>query len=318
MPGERAVNGMRIVFMGAADLSCDCLNALLEDGQHEVVAVVTQPDRPSGRNLKVHPCIVKTLAEQRGIPVMTPVRINTPESIETVREYSPDIVVVVAYGQILNSTSLGLPQKGCVNMHYSLLPKYRGAAPIHWAVANGDSISGVTAMYMSEGMDEGDIIAQVETPIENEDTAGTLHDRLSVLGADLAVRVVSDIGRGTVNRTPQNNDDASYASKLKKSNGRINWTRSSEEIYNHVRGFNPWPGCFCTLPGGATLRIHKCRAETDGGHPGEVMDAGREGPSVAAGEGSVRLLEVQPEGRRIMTGEAYLCGHGLKTGDRLQ
>lgn len=309
---------MRIIFMGAADLSCDCLSALLDDGQHEVVAVVTQPDRPRGRNLKVYPCIVKTLAEQRGVPVMTPTKANTPESIEAIREYSPDIIVLVAYGQILTSALLELPPKGCVNMHYSLLPKYRGAAPIQWAVANGESVSGVTAMYMSKGMDEGDIIAQVETPIENEDTAGTLHDRLSILGAELAVRVMSDIGNGVISRTEQKHDDASYASKLKKTDGRIDWTRPAEEIYNHVRGFNPWPGCFCRLPGGATLRIHRCRVEPGGGHPGQVMEAGRDGPSIAAGKGSVRLLEVQPEGRRVMSGEAYLCGHGLKTGDRLE
>jgi len=308
---------MRIVFMGSADLSCDCLDALLDDEKHEVAAVITQPDRPRGRKLKLAPCVVKSFAEQRGVPVLTPVKVNTPEAIEAVRRYEPDIIVVVAYGQILKPALLELPPSGCINMHYSLLPKYRGAAPIQRVIANGESVSGVTAMHMSEGMDEGDIIEQVEIDIDHEDTAGTLHERLSKLGAALVVKVVSDIEQGRASRTPQHHGEASYAPKLSKSDGRIDWTSPAEDIYNHVRGFNPWPGCFCKVPDGTTLRVHKCKVEDRSGDSGEVIDAGRDGPLVAAGESSLRLLEVQPEGRRIMTGAAYLCGHGLKAGDRL-
>jgi len=306
---------MRIIFMGSADLSCPSLETLMA-GDDEVVSVVTQPDRPKGRNLKLSPSPVKVLAESRGIAVLTPEKINTPEVVDVLKELKPDLVVVVAYGQILKREILELPARGCLNIHTSLLPKYRGAAPIQRAIACGEKITGVTAMFMNEKMDAGDIILQAEVKILDDETGGMLHDRLALEAAALLGRTVGNLKSGNVPRQAQVESAVTFAPKLTKKDGRIDWTMRADQIYNRIRAFNPWPCCYCEAGQGAgMLRILKSRIEDDGGAPGKILDVSGDGPLVAAGRGSVRLVEVQPEGRKVMTGADYLRGHALKAGD---
>jgi len=309
---------MRIVFMGSADLSCPSLDILLQSNK-KVVGVVTQPNRPKGRNLKLTSSPVRVLAESRGIPVLTPEKINTPSSIADIISMAPDLVVVVAYGQILRKEILQIPPKGCVNMHTSLLPKYRGAAPIQWAIANGDHLTGVTSMFMNEKMDAGDIIYQKEVAISSDETGGSLHDKLAVEAALLLKETVENMCSGAVPKCSQNESDVTLAPKLNKKDGKINWTSSSDKIYNRIRAFNPWPCGYCEVgvEPGSLLRILKSRIETAHGAPGQIMDVGVDGPLVACGNGGVRLLQVQPEGRRVMSGADYLRGHSVKVNDIL-
>ncbi len=310
---------MRIVFMGSAELACPCLDTLLASAGDEVVGVVTQPDRPRGRSLRLGPCPVRARAAQRGIPVLTPERVNAPESVRAIRALAPDLAVVVAYGQILKPELLGIPPRGCVNLHASLLPKYRGAAPIQWAIARGETRTGVTTMFLNEAMDAGDIIAQVGETIREDDTAGTLQERLARLGADLLARTLDDIRGGRVRRTPQPPAEATFAPKLKKSDGRLDWSRPAVELSNRIRAFTPWPGCYCEFPGARPflVRVLKARVEAGQGQLGEILSGAGDGPLVQTGALALRLLELQPEGRKPMSGAAFLCGHPLKAGEQL-
>ncbi len=310
---------MRMVFMGSADLSCRCLEAIVADGRHSVAAVVTQPDRPKGRHLAVSPCAAKAQALRTGIPVLTPERVNDPAAVAALRALAPDLIVVVAYGQILRNPILALPPKGCVNVHVSLLPRYRGAAPVQWAIARGETLTGVTLMYMNARMDAGDVIAQTPVPILCTDTAGTLQARLAEAGARLLVGTLDRIGDGTAPRTPQDEALATLAPKLRKTDGRIDWTRRAAEIRDHVRGFNPWPCCCCLLPDGAVLRVLAVEVEdaAPDAAPGTVVRTDADGPLIATGAGAVRLTDLQPEGGRRMSGAAYVRGHPLVAGTRL-
>lgn len=307
---------MRIVFMGSSEFACPTLEALLGAGRDEVLAVVTQPDRPKGRSLHLAPCPVKSRVGDR-IPALTPDRVNAPDSLARLEALRPDMLVVVSYGQILRPALLALPPLGCLNLHGSLLPRYRGAAPIQWAVARGEHVTGVTAMFMNERMDEGDIIGQREVAIGPEDTAATMHDRLAVVGAELMLETLDAFRRGGVTRQPQDPRFATYAPKLRKEDGWIDWTSPAAEIASRVRGFNPWPCACCGWPPGSgrMLRVLRARAEDASGAQGagEVI-ATRGGPLVRAGHGAVRLLEVQPEGGKRMSGEAFVCGHRLPVG----
>jgi methionyl-tRNA formyltransferase len=288
---------------------------------------VTQPDRPKGRNLAVSACPVKTYLGVHQIPVFSPEKVNTPESMAVLRDLRPDLIVVVAYGQLLRSPLLALAPLGVINVHGSLLPKYRGAAPIQWAVANGDAVSGVTTMYLNERMDAGDMILKRELPIDHADTGGSYHDRLSVVGAELLRDTVELIRTGTVPRVVQNEAEATLAPKFKKSDGRIDWSLPAGKIESRVRGFNPWPGSFCVMPGGKVVKVLAVRVEA--GTPelsglagtasaGTVLAISGEGPLILAGDGQlIRLLDVQPEGRKPMTGAAFLCGHSMAAGIRL-
>lgn len=310
---------MRIVFMGSAELACYSLEALLKDRDIDLVSVVTQPDRPKGRGRKLAACDVKSLVEKRNINVHTPQNVNSPEFLEKLKEIDPDLIVVVAYGQILKSDLLKIPPEGCINIHASLLPKYRGAAPIQWSIINGETVSGLTAMFMDEGMDTGDIISEVEVGISPDDTAGILHDRLACKGAELLIKTVHAIKDGSVSRLPQDNAGATYAPKLSRADARIDWNITAEEILNRVRGFNPWPGAWCTVAGQSaekmTLKVFRASVESSIGKPGLVIDVSGGGPLVASSDKSLRLVEVQPEGGRIMSGVDYLLGHRLRVGD---
>jgi methionyl-tRNA formyltransferase len=309
---------MRVVFMGSAELACPSLERLGATPGIEVVGVVTQPDRPRGRNLAVSACPVAERARQWGAAVMTPPNVNAPESVAALTALRPDLLAVVAYGQILKPAVLGLPPMGCVNLHGSLLPKYRGAAPIQWAVANGERVTGVTAMIMNERMDAGDMLLKREVEIADDDTGGTLSERMGRIGAEVLADAVLAVANGTARREPQDESQATFANKLSKEDGRINWAMPAATIHNRVRGFNPRPGCWTHLAGGVTLRVLKTRVEADEtGEPGVLVAVDREGPVVAAGQGCVHLLEVQPESKRPMSGADFVRGHRLAAGIRL-
>ena len=241
------MTALRIIFMGAAELSCASLQALAGNPQFQIAAVVTQPDRPKGRDLKPQPSPIKSLALKLGLPVLQPPRARDEQFIAELRALQPDLIVVVAYGQILPPAVLDLPRHGCLNVHTSLLPKYRGAAPIQWGIANADTETGVTLMRINAGLDTGDIVAQRRTPIRPEDDSATLHDRLAQLGAELLVQTIPDYVAGKIRPTPQPAEGASYAAKIKKEDGRIDWNQPAQTIWNRLRAFTPWPGAFTFL-----------------------------------------------------------------------
>lgn len=303
---------MRIVFMGSAELACPCLDRLLANPADQVVGVVTQPDRPKGRSLQVAPCAVRAHVVTRGIPVLTPEKVNTPDSVAALRALAPDLIVVVAYGQLLKAEILNLPPRQCINVHASLLPKYRGAAPIQWAVANGETATGVTTMFVNARMDAGDIIDQLVEPIRPEDTAGSLHARLAQCGADLLASTIEALRQGSIQRQPQDEVKATLAPRIKKADGHMDWRMPAMQLHNRVRGFNPWPGCFCELPTIGGVKILKSRVEPGrNADVGAVLEAAGDGPLIQTGRDALRILEVQPEGRTVMSGAAFLRGHPL-------
>ncbi len=313
---------MRIIFMGSAALACPCLERIVSAGTDVLAAVVTQPDRPKGRKLTVAPCPVRALFSSSDIPVMTLRNVNDDSSIRKIRELRPDLIAVVAYGQILKAPLLDIPPLGCINIHASMLPKYRGAAPIEWAIARGETTTGVTAMFMNEGMDTGDIIDSANEEIRADDTSATLGDRLAVLAAELLAGTLDRARGGRLKRTSQVESEATYAPKLAKQDGRLDWTRPAMELHNRVRGFNPRPGCFFKRSTGATVRVFKTQVENIESlgaeiSPGIVLEASGPGPLIITGDGGLRLLEVQPECRRIMSGSSFLCGHGIRMGEEL-
>lgn len=306
---------MRIVFFGSAPIGFPVLAALLSSASDEVAAVITQPDRPAGRKQQLTPCPVKTYAQQRGLPVLSPEKVK--DTLSELADFKADLFVVVAYGQYIPQSVLALPVHGAINLHPSLLPKYRGSSPIQWALANGDTETGVTILYVSEKMDAGDIILQSNVPIHPDHTSETLEPVLAEAGAALLMEAVEQIRAGTVRRQPQNDADAVEIRKLTKEDGRIDWTLPAVVLRNRIRGFTPWPGCFCEMPDGLRLKILRAAVEQKSGTPGEILEADGTGLLVAAGEGSLRLLDVQPAGKKVMDGASYLRGYSPKPGLRL-
>ncbi len=304
---------MRSVFIGTAELAGPCLEAVARLSGHEVVGVVTQPDRPQGRDLKPAPPPVKRVAARLGLPVFQPDQIRAAPAVEALRRLCPDLIIVVAYGQLLPRTVLALPGAGCINVHASLLPRWRGAAPIQYAILNGDRETGVTTMFLTEQMDAGDIIQQRAEPVHPHDTSATLHDRLARLGAELLVETVGLIAAGNPPRTRQDDSRVTFARKIDKAAGRIDWARPATEIERQVRAFDPWPSAY-TFHGEMLLKIWRAEVVAQGGpRPGEVM--GKD--VIAAGKGGLRLLEVQPAGGKRMNFEAFACGHRVTPGSRL-
>ena len=311
---------LRVIFMGSAELSCDSLRALLALPEFSVVAVVTQPDRPKGRELKLHPSPVKQLALQANLPVLQPERARDDAFVGALRSLRPDLIAVAAYGQILPQSVLDLPRFGCLNVHTSLLPRYRGAAPIQWAVLNGDTETGVTIMKMAAGLDTGDILAQATTPIESTDTSATLHDRLARMGAELLVRTIPDYVAGRISPRPQPADGVTYAPKIKKQDGHIDWTQPARAIWNRVRGLVPWPGAFSYLPGQPQphlLKFWQAEVVDRSGSPGEVLQADKAGLVIGCGSGALNILVLQREGGRRLTAREFLAGHPLRPGQSL-
>jgi methionyl-tRNA formyltransferase len=308
---------LKIVFMGTPQFAVPVLEALVK-AEHEVRLVVTQPDRPKGRSGKPVPPPVKALAESLGLPVFQPEKVRRPEAIEEIRKADPDATVVAAFGQILPKALLEIPRLGNFNVHASLLPKYRGAAPINWAIVNGEAETGVTIMLMDEGMDTGAMLTTAVEPILPEDTAGTLAAKLSRAGAELIVKALAEFEAGLLKPVSQDNSRATYAPILKKGLGKIDWTRPAAEIERTVRGLDPWPGTFTYLTG-KMLHIWRAAAAPVNDSPpaGAVISAGKDGITVATGEGALVIEELQPEGGRRMKTSAYLAGHKIAPGEIL-
>ena len=304
---------MRIVFMGTPDFAEESLRALLEAGE-DVTAVFTQPDKPRGRGMRESFSPVKALAAERGIPVYQPVTFKDGAATELLRTLAPELLVVVAYGRILPQAFLDVAKYGSINVHGSLLPKYRGAAPIQWAVLNGDKTTGVSVQYMAAAMDAGDVIAARETEIGEFETAGELFDRLKTLGAELLAETVRKIASGSVIRVPQNEADATYTKMLDKNMSPIDWNKSPREIVKHICGLNPWPVATTELDG-VSFRVFGAEY-TDARTalaPGKIISAGKAGIEVACGGGrSLRITEVQAAGKKRMSAAAFLLGHPMK------
>lgn len=308
---------MRIIFMGTPDFSVGTLEALIVAG-HEIVLAVTQPDKPKGRGKAMQFPPVKEAAIAHDIPVYQPTRIREPECIEYLKQYKPDIMIVVAFGQILPKELLELPVYGCVNVHASLLPKYRGAAPIQWAVINGEAVSGVTTMRMDEGLDTGDMIMKTEVTLDPKETGGSLFDRLAEEGAKLCVETVAAIEAGTATYTPQDHEAATLTRMIKKQLGDIDWTKSAREIECLIRGLNPWPSAYTKL-GGKTLKIWDAEVvEADAqAQPGVITKVGKKEVYVQTGDGQLSLKEVQLEGKKRMEIDAFLRGCQVSEGEVL-
>ena len=308
----------RIVFFGTPSFAIHTLQGLLK-GADQVVGVVTQPDREKGRGRKVVISPVKELALRHGLIPLQPEKAKGEAFQEALKGLEADLMVVVAYGQILPRSVLDIPKHGAVNVHASLLPKYRGAAPIAWAILNGERVTGVTTMVMDEGMDTGDILIQTETLIGNGETCETLHDRLASLGAQLLSETLEKMKAGTIRPIPQDHSKATFAPPLKKEDGHIDWNKEAEEIDRQVRAFNPWPGAFTEL-GGLLLKVYKgeIREKAPSGKAGTVVWVGSDFIEVETGKGSYLLKEVQLEGRRRMAIREFLSGHPIPVGTVFQ
>jgi methionyl-tRNA formyltransferase len=300
---------MRVVFMGTPDIAATCLKKIIADG-FEVVAVYTQPDRPKGRGMKLVQSPVKELALQQGLPVFQPESFRDDDAVEQLRALRPDVVAVVAYGRILPQRVLDIPRLGCVNIHASILPAYRGSAPYQWAVLDGCAETGVTAQFMSKGVDEGDIIDIAKTDIGENETAGQLLDRLAVLGAALLSKVLTRFTRENVVAVPQNNAEASFAPMLDKSICPIDWSKTARQIHNQVRGLHPWPVATMELKG-QRFKIHETRVLDRSGAPGEILELTKTGLVIACGEGAVEIRQLQAEGGKRMAAPDYFRGHPL-------
>jgi methionyl-tRNA formyltransferase len=312
---------LRIIFMGTAELSCASLEKLACDKNFHIVAVVTQPDKPKGRELKLTPSSVKILAEKLNLPLLQPLKARDEKFISELRELKPDMIIVVAYGQILPQAILDLPQFGCLNVHTSLLPKYRGAAPIQWAIADGEPETGMTIMQMDAGLDTGPVLATRRTPILPKDDSQILHDRLAQLGAELLVETIPDYVAGKISPQPQPIEGSSYAAKIKKEDGQIDWHKPAGQIWNRLRAFTPWPGAFTFLqsePKPQLLKIWKAEVIEFSGRAGEILSADKTGLVVGCGENALRILELQREGGRRLTAEQFLAGFSLKIGGRFE
>lgn len=308
---------MRIVYMGSPDFAVPSFEALLTAG-YQIVGVVTQPDRKKGRGNELAATPVKEMALKYNIPLIQPQDVNEAASVQTILTWNPDIIVVVAFGQLLKKDLLNLAPLGAINVHASLLPSYRGAAPINWAIIKGEKVTGVTTMYMNEGMDTGDIILKEQCPIEDEDNAGTLHDKLAALGAKLLLRTLEDIKSGQVKPFVQEQALASYAPMLKKEDEVIDWNKKALDVHNKIRGLSPCPGAY-TLYRNKRLKIYKSAyMPWINGLPGRVLAIDKKhGLIVAATEGAVALLEVQPEGKEKMSFSDFSRGYAIRIGDVL-
>ncbi|MDW8141746.1 MAG: methionyl-tRNA formyltransferase [Candidatus Bipolaricaulota bacterium] len=302
---------MRVIFVGTAPLGVPTLYALAE--KHQIAAVFTQPDRPAGRGLKLTPPPVKIAAQALKLPVYQPDKIN--RETELIKTLNPDVIVVIAFGQFLSKKLLAIPKFGCINLHASLLPKYRGAAPIPWAILNGERETGLTTFLLNEEMDAGDILLQERVPISDEETAGTLHDRLAQRGPELVLRTLEGLEKGTLTPRPQDHAQATFAPKIEDALGQIDWSRPARKVFNLVRGLNPSPGAY-TFWGGQRVKVYASRMVPSDSifEPGRVIDPER--LLVRCGEDALELTEVQPAGKRRMSGRDFVNGYKIRMGAR--
>ena len=309
------MSGWRIIFMGTPEFACPILKALIDQGE-QVVAVVTQPDRPKGRGQKLVSPPVKELALQHGIPVHQPLKVRVPEFVEVVRNLKPDLIVVVAFGQILPKALLDIPPFGCVNVHASLLPRYRGAAPINWCIINGETETGITTMLMDPGLDTGPMLLKRSTPIDDNEDIASLHDRMSVMGTELLVETLDALKAGSIKAQQQDDSLTCYAPMLKKEDGLINWHRDARSIHNQVRGMVVWPGAY-TLLHGHPLKVLRARIGEGVGLPGSVLRAARGVFEVACLSGSLYFDEVQLAGKKRLDVASFLAGCQVAEGELL-
>ncbi len=305
---------MKVVYMGTPDFAVYALESIIKAG-HKVEAVITQPDKAKGRSKALVPTPVKAKAMEYDIPVYQPEKVRTEENVKLLSDINPDVIVVAAYGQILPESILNIPKYGCINIHASLLPKYRGAAPIEWSIIDGEEKTGVTTMYMEKGLDTGDMIEKVEVAIEAEDTGETLHDKLAVAGASLILSTLEKLEAGTAVRTKQNNEDSCYASMLNKEMGNIDFTKSATEIERLIRGLNPWP-CAYTRIDGKGVKLFKAQVcPVDGNaKPGEIVEVTKKTFTIACGKDGLIIKNLQPEGKKPMDTVSYLNGNKLTVG----
>ena len=310
---------MRVVFMGTPDFAVGTLKALLQS-RHQVVAVVTQPDKPKGRGKAMQFTAVKEVAVRAEIPVLQPKKVREPEVVEEIRQFHPDVIVVVAFGQLIPKAILDMPQYGCVNVHASLLPKYRGAAPIQWAVIDGEEKSGVTTMQMDEGLDTGDMLLTEEVILDSQETGGSLFDKLSEVGARLLLKTLDELEAGNVHPQKQPKESTTaYAAMLTKKMGEIDWTKSAVQIERLVRGLNPWPSAYTHL-GQKTLKIWRAAVHPlseQKKEPGTVILMDKKHFGVQTGDGMLEILELQLEGKKRMDADAFLRGYQLENGTKL-
>lgn len=305
---------MNIVFMGTPDFAVPSLKALMDDERHTVTAVYTQPDKPVGRKKILTAPPVKRLAEENGIKVYQPITFKDEQTVEELKALSPDVIAVIAYGKLLPQSVLDIPRYGCINIHGSLLPKLRGAAPVQRSVINGDFETGVTSMLMNEGLDMGDMLLTEKVSILPDETAGELFDRLAPLGADLLLKTLEELENGTVSPKKQEDSQSTYAAMLSKEEAVIDWNMPASSVHNKVRGMNPWPVAFTSI-NGKKLKIYKTVISGQSGKSGSVISVNP--PTVACGDGSVELKEVQIEGKKRMSAEEFFRGQRIKCGDVL-
>ena len=306
---------MKVVFMGTPDFAVSTLEAIYNAG-HEITLVVTQPDKPRGRSGKLVPSDVKAWAMEHDLEVFSPDRIKKPENVEFLRKYEADVFVVTAYGQMLSQEILDMPRLGCVNVHASLLPKYRGAAPIQWAVINGDEITGVTTQMMELSCDTGDILQTIEYRIAADETGGSLFERLAGLGGEIAVSTIEALEKGEITRTPQNEAEATHVSMFSKEFGHIDFNKSAVEIERLIRGLNPWPSAYTSLDG-KTLKLWAAEVTEENGEAGTITAVDKSSMTIACGTGSLRILELQLEGKKRMGCGDFLRGYSVEIGAHL-
>ena len=309
------MTGWRIIFMGTPDFACPTLQSLIERGEN-LVAVVTQPDRPKGRGQKLMPPPVKELAERHGIPVYQPPKVRDPGFVDIIRELAPDVIVVVAFGQILPKALLDIPPHGCINVHASLLPRYRGAAPLNWCIINGETETGVTTMLMDVGLDTGDMLLIRKTALDENEDIQSLHDRMSAMGADLLAETLDRLMAGDLVPQPQDNSASCYAPMLKKDDGIITWDADARTIHNQVRGLAVWPGA-CTVIDGQVLKIFRTSIGNGSGEPGTVLQAAKGRLEVACRSGSLFLQELQLAGKKRLDCTSFLAGYPVSVGTLL-
>lgn len=309
------MNGRRVIFMGTPEFACPTLQKLIDRGE-QVVAVVTQPDRPKGRGQKLMSPPVKELALKHAIPVLQPLKVRNPDVVEHIRELHPDLIVVVAFGQILPKALLEIPGDGCINVHASLLPRYRGAAPLNWCIINGETETGVTTMLMDVGLDTGDMLLMRKTPLDENEDVASLHDRMALMGAELLAETLGRLKRADLPPQPQNNDESCYAPMLKKEDGLINWHADARTIHNLVRGLAVWPVAFTTIDH-QVLKIFRTRVGSGSGEPGTVLQAAKGVFEVACQSGSLFLHELQLAGKKRLDSISFLAGYPVATGTTL-
>lgn len=304
---------MNVVFFGSSDFSRPSLEALSSSPRHKLMGVVAQPDRPSGRNRRIQPGVIHDAALKLGLPVITPEKIGSPDAVAALRAWHPDVIAVASYGQYIPTTVLALPRIATLNVHPSLLPKYRGAAPLQWSIAKGETLSGVTIFKVVKEMDAGDIVVQEEHAIAPDENAVQLSGRFSVLGAQLLMRALDLLAAGNAPVRVQDHASATFAPKLRKEDGCLDWTKAAADLNNRIRGFQPWPGAYF-LSRGESIKVWKARVVPGEGVPGQVLSADGEGPVVMTGSGALQLLQLQPESKKSMTGRDFLNGRAWAVG----